>query len=138
MAAVDEVAGLNDASTYDMIMGVVYGVSAIVLGVSAFMIYTKQFRRKKMEAINKLEFITSRYNVYTEKSQFLFKVPFKMIIQLDLLDENENVVDCMVNEEFCLGEHIYEFNVDKYGNGLYYLKLKADNVDMLRKIKINH
>ena len=42
----DEVAGLNDVSTYDIIMGIVYGVSAIVLGISAFVIYTKQFRRK--------------------------------------------------------------------------------------------
>jgi hypothetical protein len=134
----DADAGLNDVSTSDIIMGIVYGVSAIVLGVSAFMIYTKQFRRKKMEAVNKLEFITSRYNVYTEKSQFLFNVPFKMLIQLDLLDEQENVVESLVIEVFELGEHIYEFDVSKYSNGLYYLKLKADNVDMLRKIKINH
>ena len=80
----DEVAGLNDVSTYDIIMGIVYGVSAIVLGISAFVIYTKQFRRKKMEAVNKLEFVTSRYNVYTEKSQFLFNVPFKMIMKLQM------------------------------------------------------
>ena len=134
----DEVAGLNDVNAFDIVMGLVYGVSAIVLVISAFVIYTRQFRRKKMEAINKLEFITSRYNVYTEQSQFLFKVPFNMVIQLDLLDEQENVVESLVNDEFTLGEHIYEFNVEKYNNGLYYLKLTADNVDMLRKIKINN
>ena len=134
----DEIAGLNDSSAYDVIMGIIYGITAIVLIVTSYIIFTRKFRRQKMEAINKLEFITSRYNVYTENSQFLFDVPFKMIIDLKLLDENENEVDALVNEEFEKGEHIYNFEVNKYANGIYFLKLAADNVDMLRKIKINH
>lgn len=134
----DEVAGLNDSSAYDVIMGIIYGITAMVLLITSYIVFTKKFRRQKMEAINKLEFITSRYNVYTEKSQFLFDVPFKMAIDLKLLDENENEIDVLVNAEYDLGEHIYNFDVNKYPNGIYFLKLVADNVDMLRKIKIKH
>ena len=134
----DEVAGLNNSSAYDVIMGIVYGITAVVLIITSYIVFTRQFRRKKMEAINKLEFITSRYNVYTENSQFLFEVPFKMAIDLKLLDENEREIDVLINEEYSDGEHVYNFETTKYKNGIYFLKLSADNVDMLRKIKINH
>ena len=90
-----------------------------------------------MEAINKLEFITSRYNVYTEKSQFLFDVPFKMAIDLKLLDENENEIDVLVNAEYDLGEHIYNFDVNKYPNGIYFLKLSTKSgISVIKKMVV--
>jgi hypothetical protein len=134
----DEVAGLNNSSAYDVIMGIVYGITALVLMITSYIVFTRKFRRQKMEAVNKLEFITSRYNVYTENSQFLFIVPFKMAIDLRLLDEDEKEIEILVNEDYEIGEHIYMFNVNLYNNGIYFLKLSADNVEMLRKIKINN
>ena len=61
-----------------------------------------------------------------------------MAIDLKLLDENEREIDVLINEEYSDGEHVYNFETTKYKNGIYFLKLSADNVDMLRKIKINH
>jgi len=131
-------AGLNNSSAFDVIMGIVYGLTAMFLLVTAYIIFTRKYRRQKMEAVNNLEFITSRYNVYTENSQFLFKVPFKMHIKLNLLDEQDNVVEVLVDEDFEEGEHIHQFNSSQYSNGLYFLQLQAENDTMLRKIKINH
>ena len=134
----DEVAGLNDSSAFDVIMGVVYGITALVLIISSYILFTRKFRRKKMEVVNKLEFVTSRYNVYTENSQFLFDVPFKMQINLNLVSEDDELIEVLVDSEFEEGEHVYNFDVNSFPNGLYFLELKADNVDMLRKINIKH
>ncbi len=134
----NDAAGLNDSSFYDVAMGVFYAITAIMLIVTAFVLITRQYRRKKIVAINQLEFITSRYNVYDEDTQFLFNVPHKMHIKLDLIDDKEQLVDALVDDEFEEGEHIYHFKISPYKTGLYFLKLHADNVDMLRKIKINN
>jgi hypothetical protein len=134
----DEVAGLNNSSAFDVIMGIVYGITAFVLVITSYILFTRRFRRQKMEAINKLEFITSRYNIYKENSQFLFNVPFKMQINLFLLNETDDVIAVLVDAEFESGEHVYSFNVDSFPNGHYFLQLKANNVDMLRKISIQH
>lgn len=130
----NDAAGLNDSSFYDIAMGVFYAITALTLMVTAFIILTRKYRRNKIVAVNQLEFITSRYNVYTEDTQFLFNVPYDMHILLQLIDENET----LVNDDYTEGEHIYHFKISPYKTGLYYLKLHADNVDMLRKIKINH
>ncbi len=134
----DEVAGLKDVTAFDVVMGIVYAVTAVVLIATAFILITRKYRVSKLEAVNKLEFITSRYNVYTNNTQFLFKVPFEMPVLLTLLDENRNPIEVLIKEKYGVGEHIYEFDIHKYSNGLFYLQLEADNVDMLRKIKINH
>jgi len=134
----NDAAGLNDSSIYDIAMGVFYAITALTLMVTAFIILTRKYRRNKIVAVNQLEFITSRYNVYTEDTQFLFNVPYDMHILLQLIDENEILVETLVNDDYTKGEHIYNFKVSNYKTGLYYLKLHADNVDMLRKIKINH
>lgn len=131
-------AGLNDSSAYDVIMGIVYGITALFLIITSYILFTRQFRRKKMEAVNKLEFVTSRYNVYTENSQFLFNVPFKMQVNLNLLNGEDKLIEVLVDSEFEQGEHVYNFNVNSFSNGHYFLQLKADNVDMLRKISIKH
>ena len=116
----DEVAGLNNSSAFDVIMGIVYGITAVVLIITSYIVFTRKFRRQKMEAVNKLEFITSRYNIYTENSQFLFEVPFKMAIDLKLLDENEREIDVLINEEYSDGEHVYNFETTKYKNGIIF------------------
>jgi hypothetical protein len=134
----NDAAGLNDSSFYDVAMGVFYGITALILLVTAFILFTRKFRRNKIVAINQLEFITSRYNVYDEDTQFLFNVPYKTHVLLQLIDDKENLIETLVDRDFDEGEHIYHFKISPYKTGLYYLKLHADNVDMLRKIKINH
>ena len=134
----NDAAGLNDSSFYDVAMGVFYAITALVLIVVAFILLTRKFRRNKIVAINQLEFVTSRYNVYDEDTQFLFNVPHKMHINLQLIDDKENLIDTLVDDDFDEGEHIYHFKISPFKTGLYYLKLHADNVDMLRKIKINN
>ncbi len=134
----NDAAGLNDSSFYDVAMGVFYAITALVLIVTSFILLTRKFRRNKIAAINQLEFVTSRYNVYDEDTQFLFNVPHKMHINLQLIDDNENLIDTLVDDDFEEGEHIYHFKISPYKTGLYFLKLHADNVDMLRKIKINN
>lgn len=133
----DNVAGLNDSSSQDIFRGVIYGVTAIVLMITSYILFTKKYRASKTEVVNKLEFVTSRYNIYTENVQFLYKVPFAMYISLNLTDENENVIEVLTNKEFLEGEHVIKFESSKYPNGVYYLDLKAKNINMLRKIKIN-
>ena len=133
----DNVAGLNDASSQDIVRGIAYGVTAIVLLITSYILLTKKYRASKTEVINKLEFITSRYNIYTENVQFLYKVPFTMHISLRLLDEHENLIEVLTDAEFDAGEHLVYFETAKYPNEVYYLDLKAQNVSMLRKIKIN-
>jgi len=133
----DNVAGLNDANSADIVRGVAYGVTAIILMITSYILYLKKYRASKTEVVNKLEFITSRYNIYTENVQFLYKVPFNMHILLSLTDEQDNIIEVLTNSDFEEGEHVFKFETSKYPNGVYYLDLKAENVNMLRKIKIN-
>jgi len=133
----DNVAGLNDASSQDIVRGVAYGVTAIILMITSYILYLKKYRASKTEVVNKLEFVTSRYNIYTENVQFLYKVPFAMHISLNLTDKDDKVIEVLTNDEFTPGEHVIKFQTSKYPNGVYYLDLKAVNVNMLRKIKIN-
>jgi hypothetical protein len=133
----DNVAGLNDANSQDIFRGIVYGITAIVLMITSYVLFTRKYRASKTEVVNTLEFITSRYNIYTENVQFLYKVPFKMHISLNLVDENENIVEVLTNSEFSEGEHVIKFESSKYANGFYFLELKAENINLLRKIKIN-
>ncbi|MGV6860454.1 MAG: hypothetical protein ACWA41_01715 [Putridiphycobacter sp.] len=133
----NDAAGLNDSSVFDVVMGIVYAISALFLIVTAFILITKKFRRNKIEAINQLEFVTSRYNIYDGNTQFLFNVPREMHIYLELLNEKEELVSVLTDQNYKVGEHIYHFDISPYPTGLYYLKLKAENCDMLRKIRIN-
>ena len=133
----DNVAGLNDASSQDIVRGIAYGFTAIILMITSYILYLKKYRASKTEVVNKLEFITSRYNIYNENVQFLYKVPFTMHISLNLTDENDTVIEVLTDTEFTSGEHVIQFETAKYPNGVYFLDLKAENINMLRKIKIN-
>jgi hypothetical protein len=133
----DNTAGLNDATNLDIIMGVLYGITALVLMFTAYVLFTKRFRRQKLEVVNSLKFTTSRYNVYSENGQFLLDVPTTMDVKLELLNEDESLNEVLIEKEFEEGEHIYKFDISKYETGFYYLKLSSSDIDLLRKIKIN-
>jgi hypothetical protein len=131
-------AGLNDANTYDVVMGVLYAITAIVLLVTAYIIYTKQFRRQKMEAVQTVNFITAQYNIYKTKTQLLVEVPVMMEVVVRLLDADEKSVIDLLNGELSKGEHIIEFDPTNYENGNYFLKLESPTTQILKKITISN
>jgi len=129
-------AGLNDSSMFDVVMGIFYGITAVVLIVTAYIIYTKQFRRKKMEAVNRVNFITAQYNIYKTKTQLLVEVPIDMAIKVVLLDENEKETDILIDEVIAKGEKIISFDPSIYNPGSYFLELNAPSTHILKKIVI--
>lgn len=131
-------AGLNDASTYDVVMGVLYGITAAVLLVTAYIIYTKQFRRQKMEAVQTVNFVTAQYNIYKTKTQLLVEVPVAMQIHVMLLDGREVLVADLLNRELEKGEHIIDFDPTEYENGNYFFKLVSPSSQILKKIIISN
>ncbi|MFD1552334.1 hypothetical protein DNU06_11120 [Putridiphycobacter roseus] len=131
-------AGLNDASTYDIIMGMVYGITAALLIVTAYIIYTKQFRRKKLEALNTIKFETAKYNIYSQPTQLLIEVPLTMEVELDLLDGEENLVNNLFKESIEVGEKIINFDPNAFKEGSYFFKLTAPGTSILKKIIISH
>ncbi len=133
----ENTAGLNDASVSDIVMGILYGITAVVLIVTAYIIYTKQFRRKKMEEINSINFITAKYNIYKEKTQLLIESPDDIDVKLDLLDEKEDLVEVLLESKLEKGEHIIVFEPEKYNAGQYYFNLKSEGTTILKKIKIS-
>ena len=132
----EETGGLNYATTFDVVMGVLYGISAVVLIATAYVIYTKQFRRKKLQEVDTINFVTARYNIYTEKTQLLIEVPKSVNVELNLLDENEKIADNLLSETLDKGEHIVIFDPKQYQPGLYYFSLKSESTTILKKIKI--
>lgn len=131
-----DTAGLNDATTYDVILGLVFGVSAVFLIVIAYVLYTKRFRKQKMIAIDEINFITAKYNIYIEKAQLLIEAPRQLKVRLALLDKDESLVDLLFDGELNVGEHIIDFDPKKYENGQYYFKLDSEGTNILKKIKI--
>lgn len=131
-------AGLNNVSTYDVVMGILYGITAVVLIVAAYLIYTKQFRRQKMEAVESVNFITAQYNIYKTKTQLLVEVPSKMLIKVVLLDKGENLVNNLLERELEKGEHIIEFDPQQFASGNYFFKLESPSTQILKKIIIKN
>lgn len=129
---------IDQVSNYEIIMGILYGVTAIVLLFTAYVLFIKRYKVQKTEAVNNIEFITSRYNIFTESAQFLFVVPNLSHIKLEVLDENEQYLNTLVDTEYEEGEHIFYFDINQFKSGIYFLKLTSENVNILRKIKINH
>ena len=131
-------AGLNNVSTYDVVMGLLYGITAVVLLVTAYLLYTKQFRRKKMEAVETINFVTAQYDIYKEKTQLLVEVPSEMLVKVMLLDKDENIVKLLLNSVLGKGENIINFEPEQFDNGNYFFKMESPSSQILKKIIINH
>ena len=127
-------AGLNNVSTYDVVMGLLYGITAVVLLVTAYLLYTKQFRRKKMEAVETINFVTAQYDIYKEKTQLLVEVPSEMLVKVMLLDKDENIVKLLLNSVLGKGEHIINFEPEQFDNGNYFFKMESPSSQILKKI----
>lgn len=133
----DSAAGLNNATTGDVIMGFLYGITAVTLLVTAYILYIKRFKRQKMEAVATVNFVTAKYNIYKTKTQLLVEVPVEMSVKLLLLDSGEQIVKELLNKVLDKGEHIIVFDPNDYDNGNYFFKLESPSTQILKKIAIN-
>jgi hypothetical protein len=115
-----------------------YVTAIMFLLVAAYMIYLRQFKRGTLEALNNVTFITSRYDKYSTKTQFLVDLPNDSKIVLKVLDQAENPVKDLLNGAFEAGQHTIMFNPAEFQNGIYYLSLQTDNANVLRKITIEN
>jgi len=108
----------------------------VILLITAYVLYIKRFKRGTLEALNNVVFITSRYDKYNTKTQFLIDLPRDSKVDLLLLDQKEGLVKELLNKELEAGQHKVVFDPADYENGIYYLSLKTENASMLRKITI--
>jgi len=120
----------------EVLMIVFYVTGSVLLMITAYVLYIKRYKRGSLEALNNVVFITSRYDKYQFKTQFLIDLPRDSKIELLVLDQKEVLVKELLNKDFEAGQHKVEFNPEDYDNGIYYLSLKTENASMLRKITI--
>jgi hypothetical protein len=122
----------------DTVRIILYITAFIFLLIAAYMLYLRRYRRGTLEALNNVTFVTSRYDKYSAKSQFLVDLPNDSKIILKVLDQSENPVKDLLNGEFEAGQHTIMFNPAEFQNGIYYLSLQTDNANVLRKITIEN
>src|SRR5688500_2058424 len=94
----------------DTVRSVFYVTGMLLLIIAAYMLYLRQFKRGTLEAMNNVNFITSRYDKYSAKSQFLVDLPNNSKIVLMLLDRFESPVKELLNGDFEAGQHTVMFN----------------------------
>lgn len=115
-----------------------YVTGALALMIAAYLLYIRQFRRGTLQALNNVVFMTSRYDRYSAKTQFLIDLPNPSKVELKLLDHTENLTKELLNGEFDPGQHIVNFDPAEFQNGIYYLSLITDNASVMRKITIEN
>lgn len=122
----------------DIILGVLYASGALLLLITSYRLYLKRFKKSKLEAINEVTLSTSRYDKYSEQTQFLVELSVSARVTLNLLDANEKKMAVLLDEALQAGDKIVDFDPKPYPNGDYYLSLKTESVSILRKITINN
>lgn len=127
---------MGTRNTSEILLIVFYITGAILLMITAYLLYIKKYKRGTLEALNNVIFITSRYDKYNAKTQFLIDLPRNSKVDLVLLDQKENLVKELLNKDLEAGQHKVEFDPADYENGIYFLSLKTENANMLRKITI--
>ena len=120
----------------EVFMIVLYVTGAVLLMITAYVLYIKRFKRGTLEALNNVVFITSRYDKYQTKTQFLIDLPRNSGVELLLLDQKEVLVKELMKKELEAGQHTVVFDPTEFNNGIYYLSLKTENASGLRKITI--
>ncbi|WP_066757711.1 hypothetical protein [Crocinitomix algicola] len=119
-----------------VIFGILYATGAISLLVVSYMLFIKRFKRNKLKAVSEVKLNTSRYDSFSNKTQFLIELSDNMQVTLSLLNRNEELVGEIINEELLAGENVVDFDPTKFEEGNYYLSLKTKNSSILRKIRI--
>ena len=129
--------GVTD--TVHLLLVILYVTGGLILLVTAYVIYIRRFRKRgRMEMLNNVVFTTSRYDIYSSKTQFLLELPKTCDVELELLDEKENPVKKILHANLPAGQHIIPFDSTEYANGIYFLSLKAAHSSILRKITIEN
>ncbi len=129
--------GVTD--TVHLLIVILYVTGGLILLVTAYIIYIRKYRKRgRMEMLNNIVFTTSRYDVYSSKTQFLLELPKACDVELDLLDEKENPVRKIIQKNMESGQHIIPFDPAEFANGIYFLSLKAAHSSVLRKITIEN
>lgn len=126
----------SDGDMSVMLLGFLYATGATLLFITSYILYIKRFKRSKLLAVNEVTLTTSRYDVYSVKTQFLMELPKKVSVKLVLLNEQEQVVKTLVDEELDAGENVVDFDPALFEVGNYYLSLKTEGTSILRRIKI--
>jgi len=127
---------MGKLSSFDIILGILYLSAAIFLSIAAYMLYLKRFKRAKLQAMNSVSLITSQYNNFSTKTKFLIESPEPVGVKVELLDENEKLVECLVDTVVSNLEYPFDFDPNEYPTGKYYLYLTSDNAKILRGITI--
>lgn len=129
--------GVSD--TVHLLIVILYVTGGLILLVTAYILYIRRFRKRgRMEMLNNVVFTTSRYDVYSSKTQFLLELPKSCDVELSLLDEKEQPVEKILQAHFESGQHIIPFDPAKFANGIYFLSLNAAHSSILRKITIEN
>lgn len=127
---------MDNVSAVDIFLGIGYLTGALSLCVVAYLIYLKRFKTAKLQAENNVSLITSRDNVFCNKTQFLVVSPSVSFVKIDLLDENEEYIETLIEQDIVDGEFPFNFDPSSYDSGKYYLYLDAGSSKILRAITI--
>ena len=127
---------MGNATPLDIALGVGYVSAALFLIIVAYQIYLKRYKRNKLEALSAVQLITSKENVFSNKTSFLIVSAHGKHVKIELLDEKEKVVDTLIDEEVISDEYPLDFDPTKYSSGKYYLYLTTDSAQILRGITI--
>lgn len=129
---------MGKAESVDIILGILYALAAVMFFVVSYIYFIKRFKRNKMLAVNDVNLITSRYDNYETKTQFLIELSKDLLVTLKLLDENEQEIITILEKELETGENVVDFDPMNYQDGIYYLSLKTEGTSILRKINIGN
>ncbi|MBI3133067.1 MAG: hypothetical protein HYZ14_00185 [Bacteroidetes bacterium] len=129
---------MGKRDTVEVLVIILYVTGAVLLMLAAYLIYLKKYRRRgRMEMLNNIEFITSRYDTYHAKTRFLLQLPKPCGVDLNLLDASEKQVRVLLQGNLEAGQHTIVFDPSDFENGTYFLSLKTDSTSVLRKITID-
>ena len=127
---------MDQQQKWKIILGAFYLITAIVLILVAYYFYIKKYKRAKLESMSGVSLITSRENVFSQKTRFLIVSPAIVHVKIDLLNDKEEFVKTLVDEKILDEELPFDFDPADYDSGKYYLSLTSDNAKILRSITI--
>lgn len=130
---------MGKKDTVEVLLIFFYTTGAVLLMVTAYLIYLRKFRKRgQMEMLNNLVFTTSRYDTYQKKTQFMIDIPKTCEVELNILNKDEQFVKNLIKDTYQPGQHTIVFEPADFENGIYFLSLKANNVSILRRITIDN
>lgn len=129
---------MGKRESLDVVLIVLYLSGAVLLLITAYIIYLRKFRRRgKMRMLNNVVLHTSRYDVFQTATQFLLDLPQKSKVKITLLTEKEEPLKTLLEGDLEAGQHPILFNPEPYESGIYFIHLKTDHAEILRRITID-